>query len=381
MSSAGNIWVSLRLRDKATQEFRQKMNVMRNSVVKMMAGYAGFNFLKSGVSQLSTAAEAQDSLNRLIGEKGTKALMEFGKTASQTAGLSRAEVLDTANKFAGLFKVIPEGAIDTGNALVGLEQRVADLGSQFEKSNEEIFTGLQSALSGRISLTLQQMGIYLNETAMKTKILAGEFQNIGYSAETSWSKLTEGEKVLLRYQAFMGGTKESADNFAATLGISLPNQIKTMKSSFKNAAADLSKSLIPSLMKLIPMLSKLAEFIANNTKLIWGLAGAFAGFKIAKFVVSMGKAIMALYAFAVAKAGAEGGIAGVITGGAVAAGLGAILGGIAGGMFFGGSGGGGGSSSGQPKAAPMAPVNITVISSDPDLRVNGNGANFGRGGE
>lgn len=177
--------MSLRLRDKATQEFRQKMNVMRNSVVKMMAGFQAYNFLKGGINQISDAAEAQDSLNRLIGEKGTKALDEFAKKAAGTAGLSRAEVLETANNFAGLFKVIPEGAIDTGNALVGLEQRVADLGSQFNKSNEEIFSGLQSALSGRISLTLQQMGIYLNETAMKTKLLAGEFTSLGFSSTTS----------------------------------------------------------------------------------------------------------------------------------------------------------------------------------------------------
>lgn len=186
--------------------------------------------------------------------------------------------------------------------------------------------------------------------------------------------------MLLRYQAFMNGTNQSAGNFADTLGISLPNKIKKMKADFKAASAELAAALMPVINKLIPALSKMAEFIGKNTALIGVMAGAFAAFKIVGFLKSMRKAIMALYAFAVAKAGAEGGIAGVFTAGVVATGLATILGGIAGGMFFGG-GSGGGSSSAQPQAAPMAPVQIHITTTDPDLRVNGRGDNFGRGGE
>lgn len=232
---------------------------MQRSALKFAASFGAFSALKSGVNEISDAAEAQDSLNRLIGKDGVAALDKYAKTSISTMGMTRGQLLETANNFAGLFGVIPKGAINTGEAIGALEQRVADLGSQFNKSNEEISTGLQSALSGRISLTLQQMGIYLNQTAMETRMASGEFAKFGFAAGTSFASLTEGEKVLLRYQAFMAQSEAATGNFAQTAGISLPNQLKMMKSQLLTTAATLSKALMPLIMKLIPALTKMAD--------------------------------------------------------------------------------------------------------------------------
>lgn len=375
MSNVGNIWVTTRLKDKATKDFKKSMGIMRNSAIKFMGVFAAFQGLKAGVKQVSDLAEAQDSLNRLIGADGVKALQKFSDTAVQTAGMSRAEALTTANNFAGLFSLIPTGALNTGQALGDLEQRVADLGSQFNRSNEEISTGLQSALAGRVSLTLQQMGIRLDATTMQTKLAAGEFANLGFAADKSWTSLTAGEQVLLRYQEFMNTSQASAGNFAATLGISLPNKIKMMKAQLLETAAAISTALMPMLMKLIPILTKLADWISHNTWLVGALAGAFAAFKLGNFLMKMGKAIMALYAYAVAKAGAEGGIMGVVTAGVVAAGLATILGGIAGGMFFGGGGSGGSGSGAGQKAQNTVVINVSGGANVDGVRDNGGNFN------
>ncbi len=318
-----------------------------------------FKFFKTGVQAASDYGEAQDSLNRLIGSDGTKALEKFAATASKTSGLSQKEVLETANQFAGLFQTIPKGAIDTGNALVQLEGRVSDLGSQFNKSNDEIFTGLQSALSGRVSLTLQQMGIDLSQTALQTRIATGEFENLGISHDTSMSSLTSGQAVLLRYTAFMNSTQKSTGNFSQTLGISLPNQIKKMKSEFTNAAATLTQAWLPTITKVVSMLAKMGEFIGNNKVLVTALAGAFAGFKLGNFLFKIGQAIAQLIALGTAKAAAQGGIAGLITGGAFLAGITAMVGGVAGAYFAGGSGSSN-SVSTSTVAAKKQPIELSV---------------------
>lgn len=373
--NVGNIYVTTRLKDKATKDFKKSMGIMRNSAIKFMGVFAAFKGLQVGVRQVSDLAEAQDSLNRLIGVDGVKALEKFSNTAVQTAGMTRADALTTANNFAGLFTMIPEGAINTGQALGDLMQRVADLGSQFNRSNEEISTGLQSALAGRISLTLQQMGIRLDATSMQTRLAAGEFASMGFAATQSWASIAAGDQVLLRYQAFMNQSKKSAGNFVDTLGISLPNKMKLMKAQLLETAATLSKALMPVLLKLVPILTRMAEWVSKNTGLIGALAGAFAAFKVVGFVAKMAKAIMALYAFAVAKAGAEGGIAGVITAGVVAGGLAMILGGIAGGMFFGGGGSSSGSASAGQKSQNTVVINVSGGANIDGIRDNGGNFN------
>lgn len=377
---SGSVYVNLKLRDQATKQLKASIGGMGRMVSKMAVGFGAFSLIKNGVKQISDAAEAQDSLNRLIGKDGTKALTDFANTASRTAGMTRAEVLETANNFAGLFGQIPAGAIDTGKTLAEIEQRVADLGSQFNKSTESINTGLQSALSGRVSLTLQQMGIDLSQTAMQARVAAGAFTQLGFDASTSFQSLSMGEQVLLRQKAFMDLTNKSAGNFAATLGISLPNQIKKMKAKFLEMSASLSKAVMPILNAMLPVLSKLAEFIERNAKFITILAGAFAAFKLGNFLVKMYKAIAAMIQLAVAKAAAAGGPAALITGGVVLAGLIAMLGGVAGGMLFGAGGSG---SQQQAAATTTTVINVSGGATVDEVRsTNANHnvqTNFGRG--
>lgn len=381
MSNVGNVWITTKLKDQATAQFKKNLGVMRNSALKFGASFGAFSALRSGINEISNAAEAQDSLNRLIGKDGVAALEKYAKTSVNTMGMSRGQLLETANNFAGLFGVIPKGALNTGEAIGALEQRVADLGSQFTKSNEEISTGLQSALSGRISLTLQQMGIYLNQTSMETRMAAGEFAKFGFAADRSFASLTEGEKVLLRYQAFMAQSAGVTNNFADTAGISLPNQLKIMKAQLVTSAAEISKTLMPALMKIIPMISDLVQWLAKASDWIIGLGKLFALFKVTQFLVSMGKAIKALYVFAVAKAGAMGGIAGAVTAGLVAAGLSEILVGIGGDLFS--SGGSGSSGVAAQKSSNTTFIHVSGGATVDSVRSNDAGHNvqtvFGRG--
>ena len=384
MSQIGSLFLRVGVKNDASKQMSGILKGMRGQMMKFGLAFGAFNFFKTGISQASDFAEAQDSLNRLIGKDGVAALTKFGKTASATAGISSADALTMANNFAGLFAQIPKGAINTGKALVGLEQRVADLGSQFNKSNEEIFKGLQSALSGRVSLTLQQMGIDLSATSLQAEIAAGHFTNMGIAAGTSMASIDKGTLVLMRYRSFLEQTKKSTGNFAATLGISLPNQMKKFKSSMADAKKGIGQALMPAIMKIMPMLQKMADFIANNTKLILGLAAAFVGFKLGGFITKIGIAIAQLVAMAVAKTAAQTGIGALA---AVPMVLGAIGAGIAVAVGMSGMGSSAGSSGAASSGtSPSTAITVNVNSATGETSVAGNAqnvnvqSNFGRGG-
>lgn len=382
MAKVGNIWIDLMANDKATSTIKSSFSGLIGMATRFGLAFSAASFVKGGISQMSDYVEAQDSLNRLIGVEGTKALTDYANKAASVAGLSKADFLTNSNNLAGLFSVINDSSFDVSDALIKVQQRVADLGSQYNKSNEDIFAGLQSGLAGRISMTLQQMGIYLTSDAMDTAMLAGEFTNLGYAANTSYESLDASTKTLLRYQHFLNTTDQSAGNFAKTLGISFPNQLKKFNSDVKNSSQNIGSSLIPTIEKLLPILEKMATFISDNIKWILGLAAAFAGFKLGGFI---GQAITAIGLFvgmALGKIASETGIGALAAVPAAAAILGGIIGGVTGGVWFSGATSSSNGSTTTPEVSDKFEFNFNTITSEVSL--NGKPYNsqsgLGRGG-
>lgn len=385
MSQVGNIWVKLGLKDNASKQMQAAFGQMRSMAFRFASIMGGMSFFKNGLQELSNYAEAQGNLNRVIGKEGTAALEQFAAGAAAAAGLSKGQVLDSANQLAGIFQRIPAGTIDASKAIQDLIQRSADLGQAWGRSSEEIRSGMQSALIGRVPLMLKEMNVDLADNAINAQIAAGAFTQYGIASNMAFNQLSSAQQVLVRYLMIMQQTSSVTGEFAKNLGTSLSGQIGKTKADFSNLTSTITQTMLPAIMNILKVVQNLITWFDKAKVYIMAFAGAFLAVKVSSFIIKVGQAVRALIALAVAKEAASKGIGALITAPILIAGLSAIIGGIGGGIMasMNSGGGGGGEAS---TAAPANVIHVTVNTADSSLQVSGNGRNnnvqaaFGRMG-
>lgn len=378
MSSAGNIWVALRLRDQATRQLKGSLSSMRSSMLKFAAGFGAFNFIKEGLKQQSDFVE---NWSIVANSAGTGVQAAFQNAFKGLKRVTKAEAAGIAATITGTLK--SKGVSDSMIAQLGPKviQRLEDTGAFFNRTTQEVEHAFTSMISGMARpIEMLTRGAVVPLVANLDRLAESQFG-------VKFEKLAPDQQTLLRLQFFMDGTAKIpflVGNSAATIG-TFKGQLDATKKSLKDTSASIAVNLMPTLIKLMQILEFIVKAI-DKTKVALGVFfGMLAGIKIVKFLNTMRQMIMAFYALAVAKAGSQGGIFALATAGAVAVGLGAVLGGIAGGMFFGGGSGGGSSSTtaAAPGNAGMV-AHINIETSDPDIRINGgpanSGGNYGRGG-
>lgn len=386
MANVGNIWITLKARtEEATNQMKSAFGQMGSMALKLGGMFAGMSFLKGAVEQANTLNEQMNALSVRFGD-ATKQLTNFGQTSAKQFGLSKTEVLSYANEFSGLLEMMGKGPEETVKSITDLQARISDLGSFSQRSFSEIADGLQSALAGRASMTLQQLGIFLNETDMQAQVAQGAFADLGISADTSFSSLDRGTQVMLRMNSFMKQTQKATGDYSRTLGTSFENQQKLMKANFQNIQIELGQKLLPTLIKVFSWLNDhLNQVIAT----LGVLGGMFAGFKLGKFVGEMIKGIALLMGFASAKVAAQTGIGAIAAVPAMLGAVGGIIGGILGGvgLSMGSSGAGSSNQGTQVQGESQISLNVNIdsisgqsqVASNSGVRVNMQ-TNMGRGG-
>lgn len=377
MASVGNIWVNLKANTtQATSQISKAFNSMGAMALKFGATLAAMNFLKGSIDSANTLNEQMNALNVQFG-KASDQILEFGKNSADAFGLSTTEAATYANEFSGLLSKIGKGDDETIGMIIELEKRIADLGSFKQRSFQEIANGLQSALAGRQSLTLQQMGIFLNQADLQAQLAAGSFEEFGFSAETAFQTLDQGTQIFLRLISFMQQSEAATGDFSNTLDSSFENQQKKLKANLEEIQVELGQKLLP---MLIDLFSWLNDHINQVITALGILGGMFIGFKLGKFVGEMITAIGLLMGVAAAKTAAQTGIGALAAVPMVVGGVGAIIGGILGGVGL--SGAFKSSSSSSNPKEPEITISVDPISG----RVDTNGmssnvmSNYGRGG-
>lgn len=264
-TSVGKIGLDLVVNQK---QFNKQMSGITSIVKKAGATLAAafavkkvVQFGKECVELGSDLAEVQNVVDVTFPAM-TAQVDEFAKSAITTFGLSET----MAKKFTGTFGAMAKSfgfteqeAYQMSSTLTGL---AGDVASFYNISQDEAYTKLKSVFTGETE-TLKDLGVVMTQNALDAYAMAN-----GYGKVTA--KMSEAEKVALRYAFVQDKLKAAQGDFARTSD-SWANQTRILKLQLDSIKATLGQGFINLFIPIIKAVNTLLGKIAT-------LANAFKSF-------------------------------------------------------------------------------------------------------
>lgn len=251
-----------------------KMKKSFGGIGKMVASVLGVGaivaFAKSCIDLGSDLAEVQNVVDVSFG-KMSGAVDAFAKNAITQFGLSELtakKYMGTYGAMAKAFGVTGEAGYQMSAAITGL---TGDVASFYNLSTDAAYTKLKSIFTGETE-SLKDLGVVMTQTALDQYAL-----NNGFGKTTA--KMTEQEKVMLRYQFVMSSLADASGDFART-STSWANQVRVLSLQFESLKATIGQGLINAFTPVIRVintilakLQTLAAYFKAFTVAIFGDAG------------------------------------------------------------------------------------------------------------
>lgn len=237
-------------------QFSKQMSGITSLAKKASAALAGafaikkiVEFGKECLELGSDLAEVQNVVDVSFPTMSAK-INEFAKGAAASFGLSET----MAKKFTGTFGAMASAfgftekeSLKMSTALTGL---AGDVASFYNISQDEAYTKLKSVFTGETE-TLKDLGVVMTQTALDSYALAN-----GYGKVTS--KMTEQEKVALRYKFVTEQLTKASGDFARTSD-SWANQTRLLSLQFDSLKASIGQGLINAFTPIIKVINTVMQ--------------------------------------------------------------------------------------------------------------------------
>jgi len=175
---------------------------------------------------------------------------EFAKAADKSAGLSETMAKRYVGTFGAMSKSFGFAEKDAYSMSTALTQLAGDVASFYNITQDEAYTKLKSVFTGETE-TLKDLGVVMTENALNSYAMA---KGIGKTV----SKMTEQQKVALRYQFVLEKLSGASGDFVRTQD-SWANQTRILRLQIDSLKATIGQGLINVLTPLLKMLNTLLE--------------------------------------------------------------------------------------------------------------------------
>lgn len=224
-------------------------------------------FTKDCIEVGSNVTEVQNVVDTAFKDLSWQA-DQWASNAMTNFGLSEL----SAKKYMGVFGQMSNAMGITGKAALDMAENVTgltgDVASFYNLSTDEAYTKLKSIWTGETE-TLKDLGVIMTQTNLDQYAL-----NNGFSKTTA--KMTEQEKVMLRYQYVTSALSNATGDFVKTQD-SWANQTRILTLRFQQLKASLGKGFIalftPILRgfnSLLAGLQKVADGFASFVQMLTG---------------------------------------------------------------------------------------------------------------
>lgn len=224
-------------------------------------------FVKQCIDAGSNLAEVQNVVDNSF-KTMANSVNEFAKTAIDQFGLSETvakQYMGTIGAMNNAFGFTEKQSFDMAKAVTGL---TGDVASFYNLQSDEAFNKLKGIWTGETE-ALKSLGVVMTQTALDEYAL-----NNGLGKTTA--KMTEQEKVMLRYQYVTNALNTAAGDFSRTQD-GWANQTRILSLRFESLKATLGQGfinlfapIIKSVNTLIASLQVLAEQFNKVTAAIMG---------------------------------------------------------------------------------------------------------------
>ena len=251
---------------RGESSIRGSMGRISNSAKNMMAVLASafvvgkiVQFGKE-VTKLGSELQEVENIVEVAFPNMTKAMDEFAASAANSFGLSESMAKRYTSLYGTMakqFNFTEKEAFEMGSTLAGL---AGDVASFYDISQDLAYIKLKSVFSGETE-TLKDIGVVMTEAALNQYALANGINK-------TVNKMTEQEKVALRYQFVLEQLSQASGDFVRTSD-SWANQTRMLKLQIDSLKATIGQGLIniftPVIKVINILLGKLAT-VANAFK-------------------------------------------------------------------------------------------------------------------
>jgi hypothetical protein len=210
--------------------------------------------LAKTVQTASSYAESVNAVNVAFG-KSAQGIIDFGKTAATTLGVSQVDFNNAAVRFSAFAERIVGSGGDASKFIAEISTRASDFASVFNIEVSEALQVFQSGLAGEAE-PLKRFGINLLDSEVKAYAAANGIGEVG-------KQLTETEKVQARYGLLMQATNKTSGDFANTSD-GLANQLRILKAEVSNTQIEIGNQLLPVMAELLPVVRDLVRDLGTQ---------------------------------------------------------------------------------------------------------------------
>lgn len=251
----------------ATKNASGFIRTIRKKLVAAFGTVATGAFIKSCIEVGSNVTEVQNVVDTAFKDLSWQA-DQWASNAMTNFGLSEL----SAKKYMGVFGQMSNAIGITGKAALDMAENVTgltgDVASFYNLGTDEAYTKLKSIWTGETE-TLKDLGVIMTQTNLDQYAL-----NNGFGKTTA--KMTEQEKVMLRYQYVTSALSNATGDFVKTQD-SWANQTRILTLRFQQLKASLGKGFIalftPILRgfnSLLAGLQKVADGFASFVQMLTG---------------------------------------------------------------------------------------------------------------
>lgn len=256
--------------ERQTSKMASSFKKIAGVVAAALSITAILAFGKSCIQLGSDLAEVQNVVDVTFGSM-SKQVDAFAKNAITQFGLSELtakKYMGTYGAMAKSFGIAGEAGYQMSAAITGL---TGDVASFYNLSTDEAYTKLKSIFTGETE-SLKELGVVMTQTALDQYAI-----NNGFGKTTA--KMTEQEKVMLRYRFVMSSLADASGDFARTSN-SWANQTRVLALQFDSLKATIGQGLINAFTPVIQVintvlakLQTLASYFKAFTVALFGDAG------------------------------------------------------------------------------------------------------------
>lgn len=253
--------------NKAAKQATSIFSGMGKKIAAGLSIAAFTKFTKDCLEVGSNVTEVQNVVDTAFKDLSGQA-DQWASNAMTNFGLSKL----SAKKYMGVFGQMSNAMGITGQAALDMAEDVTgltgDVASFYNRGTDEVYTKLKSIWTGETE-TLKDLGVVMTQTNLDQYAL-----NNGFGKTTA--KMTEQEKVILRYQYVTSALSNATGDFVKTQD-SWANQTRILSLRFEQLKASLGKGFIalftPILRgfnNLLAGLQKVADGFASFVQMLTG---------------------------------------------------------------------------------------------------------------
>lgn len=253
MNGAANFSdLSTKMADVGTS--MQNMGSKLTSVGQRMTTALTLPLVAAGAASVKLASDAEEASNKVDVVFGGMAdsVKNFASTALNSYGMASSTAMQMAGTFGSMASAMNLPQQESAKMAKSLTALAGDMASFYNVSQEVAATSLQGIFTGETE-ALKKFGIVMTQTNL---------EEFAQKQGKAYSRMSENEKVLTRYQFVMEATKDAQGDFARTAD-GTANSLRVFGESLKELGASFGQALLPIITPVVQKLSQIFQALSQ----------------------------------------------------------------------------------------------------------------------